>query len=124
MLAAHDSSAIVAVTDLERAHHFYGQTLGLKLVNDGMGTLVFQTGRTRLVVYPSKEAGTNRANAAAWGCGSELTAIVRALQGRGVAFERYDFPGSTFENGIHRMGDFLAAWFKDPDGNVLHLNSA
>ena len=123
MLTSHDASAIVAVTDLERARDFYGGTLGLRLINNGMGTLVFQTGTTRLIAYPSKEAGTNRANAVAWTCGTELEAIVRALQGKGVTFEQYDLPGTTFENGVHRTGSFLAAWFKDPDGNILHLNS-
>jgi hypothetical protein len=24
----------------------------------------------------------------------------------------------------HRAGDFKGAWFKDPDGNMLHINSA
>jgi hypothetical protein len=25
---------------------------------------------------------------------------------------------------VHVFGDFKAAWLKDPDGNILHLNSA
>jgi len=33
-------------------------------------------------------------------------------------------PGLERDGDIHRAGDFKAAWFKDPDGNILHINSA
>ena len=39
------------------------------------------------------------------------------------AFERYDMDGATYADGVHRVGDFRMVWFKDPDGNILHLNS-
>jgi len=124
MLADKISSAIVAVSDLDSARTFYEQTLGLSVQDDGMGVLVFRTGDTSLVVYPSDEAGTNRANAVVWGVGDELEAIVAELADKGVVFEHYDMPDTSFADGIHRSGDFRMAWFKDPDGNILHLNSA
>lgn len=42
---------------------------------------------------------------------------------KGVSFEHYDMPGlSTDAKGIARMGDDeRAAWFKDPEGNILSL---
>ena len=127
MLKDHPSSAIVAVTDMARARAFYADTLGLDVEGGGMGAdgpMIVRTGTTRLVVYPSESAGTNRANAVVWGVGDELEAIVAALTDKGVVFDRYDIPGATFRGGVHRAGDFLMAWFKDPDGNILHLNSA
>jgi hypothetical protein len=30
-------------------------------------------------------------------------------------------PGMTLEGDVHVMGDFKGAWFKDPDGNILHV---
>jgi catechol 2,3-dioxygenase-like lactoylglutathione lyase family enzyme len=124
MLKAHNSSAIVAVRDVERARSFYEDTLGLERAGGGGDEpLTFRTGDTRLVVYASEFAGTNKANAVVWGVGDDLEAIVAGLRGKGVVFERYDFEGSTFADGIHHFGDFGAAWFKDPDGNILHLNS-
>ena len=125
MLKDHDSSAIVAVADLDRARAFYGGTLGLEPAEEGgeEGVLVYRTGATRLVVYQSQYAGSNRANAVVWGVGDDLEAIVSDLRARGVAFERYEFEGATFADGVHRMGDFRMAWFKDPDGNILHINS-
>lgn len=124
MLKDRNSSAIVAVSDLKRAKTFYADTLGLA-EGDGSseGVLVFRTGATFLVVYPSEFAGTNKANAVVWAVGDEIEAIVADLRGKGVAFEQYDMEGATFADGIHRFGDFRAAWFKDPDDNILHINS-
>lgn len=124
MLKDHDASAIVAVRDMERARRFYAETLGLEPVGaGGDGPMVFRTGATRLCVYPSEFAGTNQANAVVWGVGEALESLVADLRRKGVAFERYDVEGATFADGVHRFGDFRAAWFRDPDGNILHLNS-
>ena len=124
-IADVDSSAIVAVKDLAKAKAFYGETLGLKLVDESMNVPVYKTGKTKLVLYESKEAGTNRANAVVWGLGKGLKAEVARLQGKGVTFEHYpEMKDAKFENGIHWSGDFGAAWFKDPDGNILHVNGA
>lgn len=119
------SSAIVATSDVERARAFYSDTLGLELQEDGMGdVLVYKTGTTWLLVYPSDFAGTNKANAVVWDCGDDIESIVADLRAKGVTFEHYDMDGTEFSNGIHRAGNFRMAWFKDPDGNILHLNSA
>ncbi|RYG61629.1 VOC family protein [bacterium] len=117
------SSAIVAVSDIDRARRFYGETLGLDLLDDKMdGVLVYQTGATRLTVYLSGFAGTNKANAVVWDCGSDVDPIVSYLAAKGVTFERYEMEGVSFAGGIHRAGDLKMVWFKDPDGNILHLN--
>lgn len=125
MLNAHASSAVVAVSDLARARRFYETVLGLELAEGGgEALLVFRTGPTHLVVYPSEFAGTNKANAVVWGVGDQIEAIAADLKTRGVVFEHYDMDGATYADGVHRMGDFRMVWFKDPDGNILHLNSA
>ena len=61
--------------------------------------------------------------AATWGLGADFDASVRALKDAGVAFEHYDFPGGHRGSDVHVFGDFKAAWFKDADGNILHINS-
>ena len=124
MLKDHDSQAIVAVRDLARARAFYGDVLGLDLVEDdgGEGPLMYATGATRLGVYVSDYAGTNQANAVAWTVGDDLEAIVAALEARGVAFEHYPQLG-TLDGNIHHAGGARLVWFKDPDGNILHLNA-
>jgi catechol 2,3-dioxygenase-like lactoylglutathione lyase family enzyme len=124
MLSDHVSTAIVAVRDLARARVFYSDVLGLELASDGGGEmpLVYKTGSTRLTVYASQEAGTNRANAVAWGVDSDLDAVVSALEARGVEFEHYPNIGALDGN-VHVAGGARLVWFKDPDGNILHLNN-
>jgi extradiol dioxygenase family protein len=124
MLKDHDSSAILAVADLARARAFYGETLGLALAEDSSeeGVLVYRTGATRLVVYRSDHAGTNRANAVVWGVGQDLDAIVAALEAKSVTFEHYPDIG-RLEGNIHVAGAARLVWLKDPDGNILHFNS-
>ena len=125
MLVDKDVAATVAVRDLARARRFYEEVLGLEPAGEmDEEVAVYRSGRSQLMVYVSAEAGTNRANAATWGVGEELEAIVEALKARGVRFEHYDLPGLTLEGDIHVAGAFKAAWFKDPDGNILHINSA
>jgi catechol 2,3-dioxygenase-like lactoylglutathione lyase family enzyme len=133
MLREHDSSAIVAVSDLGTAREFYSNVLGLELAGGGGSAtdapLVYKTGATRLTVYPSQEAGTNRANAVCWGVGRDLDAIVAALAARGVRFEHYPDIG-RLEGDVHVISsegpggaDARLVWFKDPDGNILHINN-
>lgn len=123
MLRDKNSSAIVAVKDIAVARTFYVDKLGLEAVHDDDTMLALKTGQTQLVVYVSDYAGTNQANAVAWGVGDEIEAIVSALLAKGISFEHYpDMPGE-YSGGIHSDGAFKAAWFKDPDGNILHLNN-
>ena len=124
MLKDHDSSAIVAVPDLARAREFYEGVLGLEPIGEGAeeDVLTYRTGRTRLVVYRSDHAGTNEANAVVWGVGEDLDAIVAALEAKGAAFEHYPEIG-RLEGKVHLAEGAKLVWLKDPDGNVLHINS-
>lgn len=127
MLRDRNSSAIVAVSDLARARQFYGETLGLELVQDHEGedcgdVLGYRTGTTFLTVYKSDYAGANKANAVTWAMDGDLSETVAGLRARGVMFERYDFPGMEWRDGVHEGdGGVKLAWFKDPDGNIRHL---
>lgn len=121
MLKDRDSAAIVAVTDMARARDFYSRVLGLALAEGDDNVMQFSTGATKLVVYRSEFAGTNKANAVVWGVGDEIADIVADLAAKGVSFEHY--PGMDYKDGIHSSGEFKMVWFKDPDGNILHLNN-
>lgn len=123
MLRDRSSSAIVAVSDIARARQFYSDILGLELVEGGEGDVLgYRTGDTRLTVYKSDYAGTNQANAVTWQMNGDLADTVADLRAKGVTFEKYDFPGTEWRDGVHESQDGARlAWFKDPDGNILHL---
>jgi catechol 2,3-dioxygenase-like lactoylglutathione lyase family enzyme len=123
MLKDIDSSAIVAVSDLSRARDFYQNKLGLELTQGDDDVLSFKTGKTALAIYVSDYAGTNKANAVVWGVGDQIDTIVADLAGKGISFEHYPDMGMDYADGIHSTNGFKAVWFKDPDGNILHLNN-
>lgn len=125
MLADKDAMATIAVKDLAKAKAFYGDVLKFEQIGpDDANAATFKSGSSTIVVYPSKFAGTNKATSATWGVGSEFDAIVKTLQKAGVPFEHYDFgDGGRRDGDVHIFGDFKAAWFKDPDGNILHVNN-
>ena len=121
MLGAKDAAATLAVTDVERARDFYENTLGLEVMRDVPGAILYRSGSSTVLVYPSEYAGTNRATAASWAVGGDFDAIVEGLRQKGVTFEHYDLPETTREGDVHLMGEFKAVWFKDPDGNILNV---
>ena len=122
MLRRKEAMATIAVRRLAAARAFYEDKLGFQPeVGEERGVVGYQSGSSTVLVYESPHAGTNQATAATWIVGSELDAIVRELKGKGIAFELYDLPGTTREGEIHVAGKMRAAWFKDPDGNILAL---
>ncbi len=117
--------ASVPVVDLEGAKRFYGETLGLELAESPDPTvLVFEAGAgTRLIVY-SRPTPTQADHTAAGFMVSDVDAQVDELIARGVQFEHYDMPGVEIdERGVASFGPGRVAWFKDPGGNILSLNS-
>ena len=122
MLGDKDAAATLAVSDLERAREFYENTLGLSPVQEQPGGILYKSGNSVVLVYPSEYAGTNQATAASWAVGDDFDAIVDALRSKGVSFEHYDdLPDTTREGDEHIADNFKAVWLKDPDGNILNL---
>jgi catechol 2,3-dioxygenase-like lactoylglutathione lyase family enzyme len=124
-LGTKDAVATIAVKDLERAKKFYEGVLGFKRTGSPDSEMqLYKSGNSTLMVYRSPYAGTNQATVATWGVGAAFDGIVQDLKAKGVAFEHYDMPGVTRTGDVHEVpGRFKAVWFKDSDGNILHVNS-
>ena len=121
MLYENDVIATIAVKDLKRAQKFYADTLSLKQESGSQPTTAtLISGRSKLLIYESKFAGTNQATGATWAV-DDVAAVVAALRAKGVKFEHYDLPGLKREGDLHVAGEFQVAWFKDPDGNILQI---
>jgi catechol 2,3-dioxygenase-like lactoylglutathione lyase family enzyme len=116
------SHAAIAVSDVDRAKKFYEGTLGLTVAEEAPDGVRYEAGGTWFLVYPSGFAGTNQATAMAFEV-ADIEATVNDLSGRGVTFEQYDLPElKTDERGIVEIEGSRAAWFKDPDGNILAID--
>jgi catechol 2,3-dioxygenase-like lactoylglutathione lyase family enzyme len=124
MLGNISAAANIAVKDLKTARTFYKDVLGLTEVDtEREEVIVFKSGQTRIIVYRSEFAGTNKATAMSWDVGGDLEKIVQSLKSQGITFEHYEMPGMTRRGDIHIGGPMRVAWFKDPDGNILNLYS-
>jgi hypothetical protein len=51
----------------------------------------------------------------------DVERAVADLRSRGVELEEYDVPGLKTVDGIAELGYERAAWFRDPDGNILSV---
>ena len=121
MLADSTAIATIAIKDIARARKFYEDILGLKCEDSGQrDVLNYKVGKSKILVYKSMFAGTNKATAVTWEL-DDVESVVRNLKERGVKFEHYNLPGMTLSGDVHVAGTLKAAWFKDPDGNILAL---
>lgn len=108
------------VSDLERAKKWYEEKLGLTPKSEDPGGAWYECAGAAFALYPSTEAGTNRATAMEWSV-KDIGSVGRWLADRGVVFEHYDLPGMTWDGDIASMGPYKGAWFKDSEGNILAL---
>ena len=123
MLGNATVQPMLPVKDLNSAKKFYEQTLGLKKIGEmGDEAVTFRSGEGTLVVYRSEFAGTNKGTAALWEV-DDVDGTVNELRGKGVKFEHYDLPGLTRKGDVHLGGPMKVAWFKDPGGNILSVQS-
>jgi len=112
----------IGVRDLGVATGFYGGVLGLKVVRESPYEVIYQSGKGRLSIYVTEYAGTNKATYATWEV-DDLEDEMAGLYQNGVEFEQYDdMEGVVRDGDVHIMGEEKAAWFKDPDGNILCLH--
>jgi catechol 2,3-dioxygenase-like lactoylglutathione lyase family enzyme len=123
MLGDNDAIVTIPVKNIDAARQFYEGKLGLMAgPSREEGVLTCKSGSSSVLVYESKYAGTKEATAATWVV-DDVDGTVRALKEKGVTFEHYDFPDTTVKGDVHVSGQNRAAWFKDPDGNILAVVS-
>ena len=124
MLGDNDAIATIAVKNLQAARTFYGDVLGLQEQpgSDNPEVITYQSGSSKLLVYRSQYAGTNKATVVTWAVDDDLTSVVQTLKAKGAAFEHYDLPQLSRQGDVHVAKDGLrVVWFADPDGNILSI---
>jgi len=122
MLHSGQVTVMLPVKDLARARRFYEQGLGLApggLKPDGK--FVYQCGGTELALFP-REGGTKADHTAISFRVDDIARAVKDLQARGVQFADYDLPGLKTVDHVCVLGSEKAAWFQDPEGNILCLH--
>jgi len=121
MLQKSPMYAYLPARDVARARQFYEGRLGFVPGLEVAGGVTYEcAGGTACFLYPTPNAGTSAASQAFWQV-ADIEREVADLKARGVTFEHYDMPGATSGGDIVTAGGAKAAWFKDPEGNILAL---
>ncbi len=120
MLADYPVFPILLATDLDASRTFYRDTLGLELIReDEDDRLVFRCGAgTQIAVTKSTVGTSDTQTQMAWRV-PDIRAAIKDLRARGVRIEDYVDPDPVTTDGIADMGHSWAAWFLDPNRNVL-----
>lgn len=120
MLAESDLIAFAPSTDLGRSRAFYGDVLGLALVEQNVFACVFDANATMLRVTAVGALIPAPFTILGWRV-NDIAASVASLVSRGVVFTRYDGMGQNDLGIWSTPGGEKVAWFTDPDGNTLSL---
>ena len=113
-----------SVNDLDAAKRFYGETLGVEVMENDAGLTLHIAGDRPILVYPKDNHEPATFTILNFPV-DDVEGTVAGLTERGVEFERYEGTElETDEQGVFRGGGPLIAWFKDPAGNVLSVIKA
>jgi catechol 2,3-dioxygenase-like lactoylglutathione lyase family enzyme len=110
-----------SVDDLRKARAFYGETLGVDVIERKEGLELRFAGGGTFFVYPKPNHTPATFTVLNFAVDSVENAVDQ-LAKRGVKFETYDEPNlKTDARGIARGQGPTIAWFKDPAGNILSV---
>ena len=120
MLEEADLVAFVSCSDLEVSSGFYGEVLGLSLLETSEFANAYDVNGTQLrVTLVDRPAGAPY-TVLGWRV-PDVAAAVRALREAGVEFMRYDGMTQDEHDIWTAPGGSRIAWFADPDGNIISL---
>jgi catechol 2,3-dioxygenase-like lactoylglutathione lyase family enzyme len=112
--------AFAATTDLERAHVFYAEVLGLRRVDASPFANVYDAGGTSLRVTRVDRVAAAPYTVLGWTV-PDMDAATEQLAARGIAFEHITGVEQDEAGVWTAPGGARIAWFRDPDRNLLSL---
>ena len=120
----HDSKIqpMLATTNPEAAKRFYGDLLGLRLLEEDRFALTYDGADVPLRLSKVSAFTPQPFTALGWRV-PDVRAAAKDLAAKGVVFERFEGMDQD-EVGVWTPpgGAGGVCWFKDPDGNLLSLS--
>src|SRR6476660_7612609 len=107
MLADKRVHAVMPTHDVERLGAFYRDVLGIRVLAERPAAMVFETS-------PGSVFVVSRTGGLSSGAHTQMAFTVTDVEA-----EAYETPKT--EDGVARLPAGSAAWFKDPDGNLVGL---
>ena len=119
MLRDHVAQAIIPTPDIDALRPFYEEVLGIPPFEVLPSAVRYRTGEGSIFALSRSGGRASGTHTQLSFVVPDVAAEVAELRARGVVFEEYDNPRT--EGGIAMMPAGRAAWFKDPDGNLLGM---
>jgi len=117
MLADRRSHTTLPTADVARLRTFYEGTLGFTPFAERPNAVVYRTADGSMFAISRATVAARAGFTQMAFTVPDIDAEVAELRGRGVVFQEYETPQTI--DGIATIGPGRAAWFQDPDGNVL-----
>jgi predicted enzyme related to lactoylglutathione lyase len=120
VLDATKALTIIPSPDPPALRPFYESTLGLvarRVVGDA--AVFLEAGEGTMLAISRTTGRASGAHTQLVFLVDDIHGAMRGLRERGVTFESYETPPTV--DGVAALPAGQAAWFKDPDGNVLGL---
>ena len=121
MLGDYPINVVLLATDLDVAKDFYANKVGLTILNESPGALVFKCGGDSQFTVSKSSVGTKDDQTQAAFRVKDVRAEVAELRRRGVEIEDYDTPSLKTVDGIADIGFAWMAWFIDPAKNCVGM---
>jgi catechol 2,3-dioxygenase-like lactoylglutathione lyase family enzyme len=112
--------AFVPCSDLEASSRFYGDVLGLRMLETSEFAIVYDVHGTQLRVTLVDRPARAPYTVLGWRV-RDIAGAIRRLRAAGVDFKRYDGLTQDEHDIWTSPGGSRIAWFADPDGNVISL---
>jgi predicted enzyme related to lactoylglutathione lyase len=114
--------AFAPTLDLDRAHDFYGGVLGLGATERSGFANAYDANGVQLRVTLVQSLDPAPFTVLGWSV-DDIHAAIAALTANGVELNRYDGMDQDEAGVWTSPSGARIAWFKDPDGNTLSLQS-
>jgi len=122
MVSGTQVTCMLPVMDLARARRFYEDKMQLEAVGaKADGKFVYRCGGTEIALFPKPE-GTKAEHTPLSFRVASIGSEIAQLKARGVVFDDYHLPGFKTVEHVCVLGSEKAAWFRDPEGNILCLH--
>jgi catechol 2,3-dioxygenase-like lactoylglutathione lyase family enzyme len=119
MLSEHRCHATLPVADLEGARAFYEGVLGFKPFQTNPAAILYEAGSDTKFAVTRSSGKASGSHTQLGFTVTDIEAEVADLKRRGVVFEEYDYPDLKTVDGVATTGAGKAAWFLDPEGNMI-----
>jgi catechol 2,3-dioxygenase-like lactoylglutathione lyase family enzyme len=121
MLPDRRAHAIMPCRDLDGARAFYESVLGFRPLDVGPTAVLYRAGEGSVFGVSRSSGKSSGSHTQMAFTVPDIDAEVADLKRRGIAFLEYDLADFKTAGGIAQVGPNRAAWFLDPEGNMIGI---